>query len=285
MIFGPDSDRRYLPDELRGRCEARDISLTAALAATGCSLVHGMAIVRWRANSSGLFVEIRGPEDGATGWLYTQQSALGGILEDGDQIDAVVTKATIRLPLPEGGGLVPQQARHTAALWPTIEYEGPVDGDATGYNYKPDHYQAVLFKCGDFYERKVAERLRNLGHQVDGPKHTGRVLITKHPAYKRKRTPDLKCARCDRTFEVKSFLKPPARIRVSHSTNRPWSRENRAGDVHAFACEDEVIYVANEVIEQRWDEGRPSKRSGDLYWEFAKGAVQVMKEADLWCRP
>lgn len=154
------------------------------------------------------------------------------VLERGDEIDLVVSPA---MDVP------------VLAFWIRIVCEDtPRPGQQ--YRLKEPGLFAMRTKAGEKAERWTARQLVQAGHTF--PAH---MLIS--PGYfrivfagKRDRKPDLVCSDCGLRFEVKKRNRD-RRFRVSHSTARPFSTENRVSDWHAFVFPDlSIKYVANARI-------------------------------------
>ncbi|MDM0032851.1 hypothetical protein QTI33_12025 [Variovorax sp. J22P271] len=189
-----------------------------------------------------------------TEWV-TAIEYLKRVLERGDLIDAVAH--------PAQDGFVPIDF-----FWIHIVYIGTPQ-HAGIFSQKEDGLFAMRAKAGEKAERIVARMLRDRsGHSFDA-----RLLQTpgyfeiKYDETKRQRRPDLECARCGLTFEIKKRNRD-TRFRVSHSSVRPFLSENSPLGWHAFVFPDmKPRFLSNAAIADAIDSGN-----------FIAGADQH----DLW---
>lgn len=163
-------------------------------------------------------------------WTITATEYAHRALDPGDLIDLAVDTGKI------------------IALWVSIDrIGGPVP--SRSFSLKDDHLFALRARSGEKAERRVRDHLVAAGHAIRLSPDAEPGPFVLRSAGKGHRSADLACTRCGMTVEVKK-RNHDRRLRVSHSTARPFTDEHKPADgYHAFVWPDFTIeLVANATI-------------------------------------
>jgi len=133
-------------------------------------------------------------------------------------------------------------------FWIHIRYRD-VRGSDLRFSTKDDGLFAMRTKAGEKAQRLVARTL------CEGFRHSYPSSQILSPGYfeityegKKERQADLVCERCNLKVEVKKRNRD-RRFRISHSANRPFSKENSDADWHAIVFPDRSIHwLSNATI-------------------------------------
>ena len=156
------------------------------------------------------------------------------VLESNDLVDAVVE------PFTEG--VLPVQI-----FWIHIVYVGE-PREAGQFSKKEDGDFALRTKSGEKAERFARGKLAELGHDfgtlpLESPGH-----FEIRYAGKTRRELDGVCTRCGLKLEVKKRNKD-RHVRISHSVNRPFDRDNDPDGWHVFVTPNrEAHFLSNRDI-------------------------------------
>jgi hypothetical protein len=162
-------------------------------------------------------------------------------------------------------------------LWVHIEYLEKRPADLK-FKEKDAGLFGMRTKSGEKAERRVARNLvASYGHYYPPKLLEGVGVFQITYTGKKKRKPDIVCTACKLHVEVKKRNRDQ-KFRISHSTGRPFQRENMPDGWHAFVFPDTSIhYLSNGAILNLMNEGHYTV-GHDQYDAWADLNADMVKE-------